>query len=79
MDAASPRGAATAEVFTYDGRHLRTTVLHAKGSKERPLSDQEIEAKVRQQAAVPGIDRMIAAAWRMDTLADIGSLLCASC
>jgi len=79
VDAASPRGAATAEVFTHDGRHLRATVLHAKGSKERPLSDEEIEAKVRQQAAVTGVDRMIAAAWRIDTLADIGPLLCASC
>jgi hypothetical protein len=54
-------------------------VLHAKGSKERPLSDQEIEVKVRQQAAVAGVDQMIAAAWRIDTLADIGPLLCASC
>jgi 2-methylcitrate dehydratase PrpD len=79
VDAASPRGAATADVFTHDGRHLRTTVLHAKGSKERPLSDQEIEVKVRQQAAVAGVDQMIAAAWRIDTLADIGPLLCASC
>jgi 2-methylcitrate dehydratase PrpD len=78
VDAASPRGAATAEVFTHEGRHLRTTVLHAKGSRERPLSDQEIEAKVRQQAAVAHIDDMIAAAWRIDTLSDIGPLLCAS-
>ncbi len=79
VEAASPRGAATAEVFTHDGRQLRTTVLHAKGSKERPLSDQEIEAKVRQQAAIARIDDVIAAAWRIDMLADIGPLLCASC
>ncbi len=78
VDAASPRGAATAEVFTHDGRHLQTTVLHAKGSKERPLSDQEIEAKVRQQAAVAGVDQMIAAAWQIDTLANVRPLLCAS-
>jgi 2-methylcitrate dehydratase PrpD len=79
VDAASPRGAATAEVFTHDGRQLRTTVLHAKGSRERPLSDQEIEVKVRQQAAVRRIDDVIAAAWQIDTLADVGTLLCASC
>jgi 2-methylcitrate dehydratase PrpD len=79
VDAASPRGAATAEVFTHDGRHLRTTVLHAKGSRERPLSDQKIEVKVRQQAAVRRIDDVIAAAWQIDTLANVGTLLCASC
>jgi 2-methylcitrate dehydratase PrpD len=79
VDATSPRGAATAEVFTHDGRHLQTTVLHAKGSSERPLSDQEIEAKVRQQAAVARIDEVIAATWRIETLADVGGLLCASC
>jgi 2-methylcitrate dehydratase PrpD len=79
VDPTSPRGAATAAVVTRDGRHLRTTVLHAKGSKERPLSDQEIEAKVRQQAGTARIDDLIAAAWRIDTLADIGPLLCASC
>jgi 2-methylcitrate dehydratase PrpD len=79
VDAASPRGAATAEVFTHDGRHLRSTVLHAKGSKERPLSDEEIEVKVRQQAAIARIDDVIAAVWRIDTLADVGTLLCASC
>ena len=79
VDAASPRGAATAEVFTHDGRQLRSTVLHAKGSKERPLSDEEIEMKARQQAAIARIDDVIAAAWRIDTLADVGTLLCASC
>src|ERR1700722_5826005 len=62
-----------------EGRHLRTTVLHAKGSRERPLSDQEIEVKVRQQAAVRRIDDVIAAAWQIDTLANVGTLLCASC
>lgn len=79
VDAASPRGAATAEVFTHDGRQLRSTVLHAKGSKERPLSDEEIEVKVRQQASIARIDDVIAAVWRIDTLADVGTLLCASC
>ena len=79
VDATSPRGAATAEVFTHDGRHLSTTVLHAKGSKERPLSDQEIEAKVREQAALARIDDVIAAAWQIDRLDDIGALLCAFC
>ena len=34
LDAKSPRGAATATVHTVDGRVLKTTVLHARGSTE---------------------------------------------
>ena len=49
LDSASPRGAATAAVRTTDGRTLSATVLHAKGSLEAPLSDAEIEAKVKEQ------------------------------
>jgi hypothetical protein len=54
-------------------------VLHAKGSVEHPLSDQEIEAKVRALAPVARIDEVIAAVWQIDTLANVGALLCASC
>jgi 2-methylcitrate dehydratase PrpD len=79
LDSGSPRGAATASVRTHDGRHLEATVLHAKGSVEHPLSDQEIEAKVRALAPVACIDEMIAAVWQLDTLPKIGPLLCASC
>jgi 2-methylcitrate dehydratase PrpD len=79
LDSASPRGAATASVLTHDGRRLEATVLHAKGSVEHPLSDQEIEAKVRALAPVACIDEVIAAVWQIDTLANVGALLCASC
>ena len=78
LDATSPRGAATASVRTHDGRQLEATVLHAKGSMEQPLSDQEIEAKVRELAPLAGIDALFAAVWQLDTLADIGPLLSAS-
>jgi 2-methylcitrate dehydratase PrpD len=66
-------------VLTHDGRRLEATVLHAKGSVEHPLSDQEIEAKVRALAPVARIDEVIAAVWQIDTLANVGALLCASC
>ena len=79
LDSASPRGAATASVLTHDGRRLEATVLHAKGSVEHPLSDQEIEAKVRALAPVARIDEVIADVWQIDTLANVGALLCASC
>lgn len=79
LDADSPRGAATATVRTIDGRALTSTVLHARGSTERPLSDQDIEAKVRDLAehgAFPGsIDDVIAAVWRLDAMATIDPLI----
>ena len=79
LDPTSPRGAATASVRTHDGRQLEATVLHAKGSMEQPLSDQEIEAKVRELAPLPSIDALFAAAWQIDSLTGIGPLLAASC
>ena len=79
LDAASPRGAATVQVRTRDGRTLNSTVLHARGSMERPLSDDEIAAKVRDLAANGGfqgpIDEVIAAVWRLDTMATIAPLV----
>jgi len=82
LDADSPRGAATATVRTVDGRTLTSTVLQAKGSTERPLSDQDIEAKVRDLAkygAFAGsIDNVIAAVWGLDAMATIDPLIVAS-
>ena len=75
----SPRGAATATVRTTDGRILESTVLHATGSTERPLSDQDIEAKVRELARYGGfrgsIEDVIAAVWRLDSMATIEPLI----
>lgn len=79
LDPDSPRGAATATVRTTDGRKLEATVLHARGSTEHPLSDQEIEAKVRELARYGGfrgpIDDVISAVWRLDTMATIAPLI----
>jgi 2-methylcitrate dehydratase PrpD len=78
LDSNSPKGAATATVRTLDGRTLEETVLHARGSTEQPLSDQDIEAKVRELArhgAFSGrIDDVIAAAWELDRLRTIHPL-----
>ena len=77
----SPRGAATATVRTLDGRVLETTVLHAKGSTEDPLSDQEVEAKARDLAREGGfvgsIEAVIAAVREIDTMATIKLLIAA--
>ncbi len=79
LDAASPRGAATATVRTADGRSLTATVQHPKGSQQQPLSDTEIEAKFRDSAAYGGfagpIDAAIAAIWTIDTAPDIAPIV----
>ncbi len=79
LDATLPRGAATATVRTHDGRSLTATIHHAKGSNESPLSDAEIEAKVRDSATHGGfagsIDAVIAAAWDLDARPSIEALM----
>jgi 2-methylcitrate dehydratase PrpD len=79
LDVASPRGAATVQVRTGDGRTLMSTVLHARGSVERPLSDDEIAEKVRDLAEFGGfhgaINEVIAAVWQIDTMATIEPLV----
>jgi 2-methylcitrate dehydratase PrpD len=79
LDADSPRGAATATVRTHDGRVLKSTVAHAKGSATYPLSDAEIETKARDLAHHGdfggSIDDVIAAVWRLDTMATIEPLV----
>ncbi len=81
LDADSARGAATATVRTVDERTLTSTVLHARGSMERPLSDRDIEAKVRELARHGNfrgsIDDVVAAAWQIDTMATIAPLIAA--
>ena len=79
LDASSPRGGATATVRTNDGRSVTATVLHAKGSLKKPLSDLDIETKVRDSAnhgGFPGaIDDVITAVWGIDTIPAFSTLL----
>lgn len=79
LEAGLPRGAATVEVRTNDGRVLAATVLHARGSEEKPLSDGEIEAKARDNIRLggSGVDagRVIAAVWTLDEATDMDGLL----
>jgi 2-methylcitrate dehydratase PrpD len=79
LNADSPRGAATVSVRLADGRTLEKVVVHARGSYEHPLSDEDIEAKARQLAAHSGfagrIDDVITAVWQLDTSETIEPLL----
>ena len=75
----SPRGAATATVSMADGRMFERTVEHPRGSREQPLSNQDIEAKTRDLARHGGfegpIEDVITAVWRLDEMATIDPLI----
>ena len=78
LDSASPRGAATARVRTTDGHVLETTVQHPRGSFERPLTDRELEDKLRDSCRSGGftgsVDAIIDTAWSIDSLPTIAPL-----
>lgn len=81
LDAASPRGAATVTVHTTGGRVLDVTVLHPRGSLEMALSDEAIEAKVRDLLHSGGFhgspDQLIAAVWNLDGAGSVDRLCAA--
>lgn len=76
-DASLPRGAARVTVRLADGRSVTHTVLAARGSEEKPLTDAELEAKYRDSAALGGVvhaDAQIAALWALDAAPDVTAL-----
>jgi 2-methylcitrate dehydratase PrpD len=80
-DASIPADAAVVSVRTASGETLTAHVAHARGSLARPLSDRELEEKLRELAAygAPGVDaeRVIEANWaidRMQSVADVMAL-----
>ncbi|WP_426536121.1 MmgE/PrpD family protein [Bradyrhizobium sp. McL0615] len=79
LDASLPDGAARVIVQLASGETLEEIVMEAKGSLADPLSDRDIEAKLRDGARLGGtdwdIDRVIDHVWRLDTLADVSSLM----
>jgi len=75
LDAALPVGAATVVITTRDGRSLSATVTHPRGSIAQPLSDRDIEDKVRALGgACRDIDAVIDLIWRLDELANLAPL-----
>jgi 2-methylcitrate dehydratase PrpD len=77
-DASMPVEAAAVELQLRDGRNLRAEVRHALGSAARPMSDAQLEAKVRSLAAhgAPGCDagRLIEQVWAIEALDDAGAI-----
>jgi hypothetical protein len=74
-----PVGAAEVIVATRSGKTLRATVIDARGSSALPMTDGEIEAKLREEArrGAPrcNTERLIEAVWRMDRLANVAELM----
>lgn len=79
LDAAFPDGAARVTIQLRSGETISETVMAARGSLADPLSDRDIEAKLRDGARLSGtdwdVDRVIDAVWRLDTLADVSRLM----
>jgi 2-methylcitrate dehydratase PrpD len=79
VDSAIPPGAARVTVHTLGGDVVSEEVIHARGSLELPMSDTEIEDKVKNLAAWGGkhcdVDRVIEAIWNLDEAADVSMLM----
>jgi 2-methylcitrate dehydratase PrpD len=79
LEASLPDGAARVTIQLTSGETFSETVTAAKGSLADPLSDRDIEAKLRKCARLGGsdwdLDRIIDGVWRLDTLADVSSLM----
>jgi 2-methylcitrate dehydratase PrpD len=83
LDASLPDGAARVIIHLASGETLSETVMAARGSLADPLSDLDIEAKLRACARLGGTawnaDAVIEDVWRLDALADVSSLMNLHC
>ena len=79
LDTSLPDGAARVTIQLTSGETFSEIVMAAKGSLADPLSDRDLEAKLRECARLGGSDwdpdRIIDGVWRLDTLADVSSLM----
>ena len=79
LDASLPDGAARVSVRLASGEMLSETVMAARGSLADPLSDLDIEAKLRDGSRLGGTawnaDAVISDVWRLDDLTDISTLM----
>src|SRR5712664_1569151 len=79
LDTSFPDGAARVSIQLVSGETLSETVMAARGSLADPLSDLDIEAKLRDCSRLGGTawnaDAVIEDVWRLDALADVSSLM----
>jgi 2-methylcitrate dehydratase PrpD len=78
-DASLPRGAARVTITLADGSTHQQYVEHPRGSAKRPLSDAELAAKYRANAALGGttadFEGQITSLWALDQAASITPLM----
>ena len=78
LDSGLPRGAARVDLTLRNGGAFSATVLDARGSAAHPLSDGEIEAKVRELGKLSkprDVTAIIDAAWRLDSAPNVHGLM----
>jgi len=79
IDALLPDAAARVRIRLNSGKVLTKTIMHARGSLENPLSDAELEGKLRESARRNGgkwaVDRIIESVWRLETLQTVAPLI----
>ncbi len=77
-DESFPTVAAAVKITTADGKLHQRAQHAARGSDENPMTDSDLEAKLREAAAraIPHYDvaALIEAIWTVDECADIASL-----
>jgi 2-methylcitrate dehydratase PrpD len=77
-----PQGGAKVVVRLADGTTQETTVLHARGSIQKPMTDGEIEDKVRSLVALAGTnldaEKIIAGVWGLDVAPGVMALMAAT-
>ena len=79
LDARMPDGATRVTLRLWSGEVLTETVVSPRGSQAAPLSDRDLEDKLREGVRTGrsdwDADRVIDAVWRLDTVDDVGDLL----
>jgi 2-methylcitrate dehydratase PrpD len=75
LDGEMPDGAARVTVRLSSGESLTESVISPRGSLAAPLTDRDIEAKLREGVRTGqsdwDADRVIAAVWRLDAVDDV--------
>lgn len=81
-DDTMPMGAARVQITLADGSKHETTVLHARGSSQKPLTDADIGAKVHELVTLAGTgldaDRIVANVWGLDSAPGVTGLMAAT-
>jgi hypothetical protein len=67
------------EVELNDGRKISTFVEESLGNLKKPLSDHDLDEKLRDQSisilSAPRTEKLIELLWRIDTLEDAGDIV----